>query len=178
MLPLVTRYLDTDLITSPDGCLPKSTSLSFPTIRLSLPSIMRLLARAEAAARLRICFDGIIASESGCGALRSGEDVEFVTSERFYPWCVDLGSVMLTTKAVEKANIRFVIDKLRNDRTGDSLKGIVIPIADPKEFAILQMTIETPRVFTASADGNFFYTLASNPDISSKVSRRVLLLHL
>jgi len=35
--------------------------------------------------------------------------------ERFYPWCVDLGSVMVTTKAVEAANIPFVIDKLRKD---------------------------------------------------------------
>ena len=123
-------------------------------------------------------FDGMLASESGCGALRSGEDVEFATSERFYPWCVDLGSVMLTTKAVEKANIRFVIDKLRNDRTGNTLEGIVIPIADHKKFAILQMTIRTPSDFITNADGNFFYTLASHPKISSKVLRKVLLLHL
>ena len=123
-------------------------------------------------------FDGMLASESGCGALRSGEDVEFATSERFYPWCVDLGSVMLTTKAVEKANIRFVIDKLRNDRTGNTLEGIVIPIADHKKFAILQMTIRTPSDFITNADGNFFYTFASHPKISSKVLRKVLLLHL
>ena len=123
-------------------------------------------------------FDGILASESGCGALRSGKDMEFVTSERFYPWCVDLGSVMVTTKAVEAANIRFVIDRLRKDPTGDTLEGIVIPIADHKEFAILKMTTKSPSDFTSSADGNFFHTLASHPTISSKVFRRVLLLHL
>jgi hypothetical protein len=48
------------------------------------------------AERSTLSFDGMLASESGCGALRSGEDVEFATSERFYPWCVDLGSVMLS----------------------------------------------------------------------------------
>ena len=123
-------------------------------------------------------FDSILASEEGCGALRSGKDAEFVTSERFYPWCVDLGSVMVTTKAVEAANIRFVIDKLRRDPTGDTLEGIVIPIADHKKFVILQMTIMTPSDFISNADGNFFYTLASSPKVSSKVLRRVLLLHL
>ena len=123
-------------------------------------------------------FDGILASESGCGALRSGEDMEFVTSERFYPWCVDLGSVMVTTKAVEAAKIRFVIDKLRKDRTGNTLEGMVIPIADHKTFAILQMSVRSPRDFTTNADGNFFHMLASHPKISSRVFRRVLLLHL
>jgi len=107
-------------------------------------------------------FNDIIASESGCGALRSGESADFVTSERFYPWCVELGSVMVTTKAVEAANIRFVIDRLRKDPTGDTLEGIVIPIADHKKFAILQMIIMTPSDFISNADGNFFYTLASN----------------
>ena len=29
-------------------------------------------------------FDGILASESGCGALRSGEGAEFVTSDRLW----------------------------------------------------------------------------------------------
>ena len=123
-------------------------------------------------------FDGILASESGCGALRSGEDMEFVTSERFYPWCVDLGSVMVTTKAVEAAKIRFVIDKLRKDRTGNTLEGMVIPIADHKTFAILQMSVRSQRDFTTNADGNFFHMLASHPKISSRVFRRVLLLHL
>ena len=123
-------------------------------------------------------FDGILASEAGCGALRSGEDAEFVTSERFYPWCVDLGSVMVTTKAVEAANVRFIIDKLRKDPTGNTLEEIVIPIADHKTFAILHMSIRTPSDFTTNADGIFFHTLASHPKVSSKVSRRVLLLHL
>ena len=123
-------------------------------------------------------FEGILASESGCGPLRSGEDAEFVTSERFYPWCVDLGSVMVTTKAVEAANIRFIIDKLRQDRTGNKLEGMIIPIADHRTFAILQMSIRSPSDFTANADGTFFHTLASQPNISSKVFRRVLLLHL
>ena len=123
-------------------------------------------------------FNEIIASESGCGALRSGESAEFVTSERFYPWCVELGSAMVTAKAVEAANIRFVIDRLRKDTTGDTLEGIVIPIADHKKFAILQMKIMTPSDFISNADGNFFYALASSPKVSSKVLRRVLLLHL
>lgn len=123
-------------------------------------------------------FNGILASESGCGALRSGEDMEFVTSERFYPWCVDLGSVMVTTKAVEAANIRFFIDKLRKDRKGNTLEGMVIPIADHKTFTILQMSIRSPSDFTTNADGNFFHMLASHPKTSSKVFRRVLLLHL
>ena len=123
-------------------------------------------------------FNSLLASESGCGALRSGEGAEFVTSDRFYPWCVELGSVMVTTKAVEAANIRFVIDKLRKDPTGDTLEGIVIPIADHKRFAILQMTIMTPSDFISNADGNFFYTLASNPKVSSHVLRRALMLHL
>ena len=123
-------------------------------------------------------FDAIIASESGCGALRSGEGAEVVTSERFYPWCVELGSVMVTAKTIEAANIRFLIDRLRRDPTGDTLEGIVIPIADHKKFAILQMTIMTPSDFISNADGYFFYTLASSPKVSSKVLRRVLLLHL
>ena len=104
--------------------------------------------------------------------------MEFVTSESFYPWSVDLGSVMMTTKAVEAANIRFLIDKLRKDRTGNTLEGMVIPIADHKKFAILHMTIMTPSDFTTNADGKFFYSLASHPNLTSKVFRRVLLLHL
>lgn len=54
----------------------------------------------------------------------------------------------------------------------------MIPIADHKKFAILQMTISTPSDFITNADGYFFYTPASHPKISSKVLRKVLLLHL
>ena len=42
----------------------------------------------------------------------------------------NLGSVMVTMKAVEAANIRFVVDKLRMDRTGNTLESMVIPIAE------------------------------------------------
>jgi len=89
-----------------------------------------------------------------------------------------VGSVMVTMKAVEAANIRFVIDKFRKERTGNTLEGMVIPNADHNTFAILQISTRTPSDFTPNADGNFFHTLASHPEISSKVFRRVLLLHL
>lgn len=123
-------------------------------------------------------FNEIMSSQSRCGALRSGEDAEFVTSERFFPWCVDLGSVMFTTKAVERANLRFLLDKLRNDPTGDTLEGMVIPVAEHTGFRIIPLSIMTPSDYISNADGMFFYRLALDPKVSSKVLRKVLLLHL
>ena len=43
---------------------------------------------------------------------------------------------------------------------------------------ILQMTIRTPSDFVTNADCNFFHTMASHPQTSSKVLRGVLLLYL
>ena len=74
------------------------------------------------AERSTLSYDNVMSSEIGCGTLRSGEDAEFVTSERFLPCCVELGSVMVTTSAVADAKIRFVLDKLLEDGTGNSLK--------------------------------------------------------
>jgi len=93
--------------------------------------------------------------------------VEFVTSERSYPWCVDLGSFMLIAKAAGKSkhSFRFVSfvsfrfagksHRLRKDPAGNTLEGIFIPIADDKKFSMLQMTIITPSDFISNADGNF-----------------------
>jgi hypothetical protein len=41
---------------------------------------------------------------------------------------------MVTTKAVQAANIPFVIDQLRKNRTGNTLEGIVFPSADQKSL--------------------------------------------
>jgi hypothetical protein len=94
--------------------------------------------------------------------------------ERFYPWCVDLGSVMVTTKAVEAANIPFSTSYARTPH-GEHF-GRDRPLKRrSQKFAILQMSIRTPSGYTTNADGNFFHTLASHPKISAKVLRRLLL---
>ena len=123
-------------------------------------------------------FDELTSSEAGCGTLRGGMDAEFVTSDQFIPWCVELGSVMVTTKAVDKANIRFVIDMLRKDGTGTSVTRHAIHVADPKINKVVLKTFENPSDFFASADGNFFYKLASQPNVVANTVQRVLMLHL
>ena len=123
-------------------------------------------------------FNSVMASEIGCGTLRSGEDAEFVTSERFLPCCVDLGSVMITTSAVARANIRFLIDKIRKDGTGNSLTKVVIPVAETSSYNIGHLEPTSPNEYLMNADGFFFYRLVSQPHTPSDVIRRVLLLHL
>ena len=122
-------------------------------------------------------FDSILASEAGCGALRSGEDAEFVTSELFLPLCLDLGAVMVTTKAIEAANIRFFIDKVRANDLGETAPEKVLPLVDYRGFTIdhQKVTLNDSLLF---ADGFFFYTLASHRAVSSKVLRKVLMFHL
>lgn len=123
-------------------------------------------------------FNSVVASEIGCGTLRSGEDAEFVTSERFLPCCVELGSVMITTSAVARARIRFLIDKLRKDGTGNSLAKVIIPVAETSSYNIGHLKPTSPNEYLTNADGFFFYRLVSHPNTSSDVIRRVLLLHL
>ena len=122
-------------------------------------------------------FDSILASEAGCGALRSGEDAEFVTSELFLPLCLDLGAVLVTTKAIEAANIRFFIDKIRMNYLGEKDPEKMMPLVDYRAFTIdhQKVTLSDSLLF---ADGFFFYTLASHRAVSSKVLRKVLMLHL
>jgi len=122
-------------------------------------------------------FDSILASEAGCGALRSGEDAEFVTSELFLPLCLDLGAVMVTTNAIEAANIRFFIDKIRMNYLGEKDPEKMMPLVDYRAFTIdhQKVTLSDSLLF---ADGFFFYTLASHRAVSSKVLRKVLMLHL
>ena len=122
-------------------------------------------------------FDSILASEAGCGALRSGEDAEFVTSELFLPLCLDLGAVMVTTKAVEAMNIRFFIDKIRANNLGENIPEKVMPLADYRRFTIDHQTV-TLSDSLLFADGFFFYTLASHRAVSSKILREVMMLHL
>ena len=123
-------------------------------------------------------YHSLMASESGCGTLRSGPDAEFVTSDRFFAWCVDLGAVMLTTRAVAKTKLRFVIDKLRSDGSGTSLGKTVMAVAMPERERIAHEEIASIDRYMRSADGHFFHRLASNQNISTNVVRRVLLLHL
>ena len=79
---------------------------------------------------------------------------------------------------MEKANIRFVIDLLRKYGTGTSVTRHAIHVADPKINKIVLKTFENPCDFFASADGNFFYRLASQPNVVANTVQRVLMLHL
>jgi len=123
-------------------------------------------------------YRDIMASEASCGPVRSGRDAEFVTSDRFLPWCVDLGSVMFTLKAVADTQLRFVIDKLRLDGSGNVTTQKPYTVVDYGAFKSTKKKFETPRDFFSSADGFFFNRMASHGSISSRVVRRVLLLHL
>jgi len=130
------------------------------------------------AARSTRSFDSVMSSEIRCGTLRSGENAEFVTSDKFLPCCVELGSVMVTTNAIADAKIRFVLDKLLKDGTGNSLEREVFPVAETHSFNVEYLNVTSPSDYLRNADGFFFFRLASNPKLSSSVIRRALLLHL
>lgn len=123
-------------------------------------------------------FKSLMASETACGTLRYGSDAEFVTSDRFLAWCVDLGAVMVTTRAVAKTKLRFVIDKIRADGSGASLGKTELAVVYPERGSIVHEEIGSTDRYMRSADGHFFHRLASHPSTSSNVVRRVLLLHL
>jgi hypothetical protein len=123
-------------------------------------------------------FQSTMTSESGCGTLRTGTDAEFVTSDRFFAWCVDLGAVMVTTRAVAKTMVRFVIDKIRADGSGTSLGKTVIARTSHELGTIVHQEIGSTDLYMRSADGYFFHRIAAHPSISSNVVRRVLLMHL
>lgn len=122
-------------------------------------------------------FDDVLASEAGCGALRSGEDAEFVASDRFLPLGLDLGAVTITAKAVARANTRFIINKIRADGSGKDLLEKVMPLVDYRRFTIDHQKVSL-RDHLLFADGFFFYTLASHWNTSSAVLRKAMMLHL
>jgi len=72
-------------------------------------------------------FDGILASKYGYVALRFGEAVEFVPSERFHPWCVDLGSFMLIAKSAGKSKHWFRHRQTKKRPHGGPARRIIHP---------------------------------------------------
>ena len=62
----------------------------FIFLRAPLKSRVRVRGRGRGRGRVS-ASEEVTSSEAGCGTLRGGMDAEFVTSDRFIPWCVELG---------------------------------------------------------------------------------------
>lgn len=86
----------------------------------------------------------------GRGPLRPGMDAEFTSS--FAVGGIDLGAAAFRTELLERAGIRFIVDRLRSNPTGEGINVV-------------------------QADGQFFENLAAVPGIKTTILQRVLFVH-